>query len=433
VCDRIARGAPSPEMEVVTVMASTTEWIRTHAQRIASLEPDAPFGDLQLLHASASTADVVGLGESTHGAHEQFALKHRMVRLLVSELGFRSLALEEDWTKGLEIDRYIVEGDGDIRVIVADAGIPWRTEEILATIEWLRRYNDTHRADPVRFVGVDIVAVRAAAYDAVTEYVRRHAPERADDLRRHFDPIHPRGSAFQHIQWYRSVQDKQPLVEHAYQAYALVNELPQADGHALALQHARAIIGFYEYHAQNSVALRDQRMADNIVWWQRRTGHKVAYWAANVHTANAPRLTISYPPFPPTTHATAGSKLRQAYGDKYLSVGCVFDHGTVNAGFAPPTAHDVPTPPSDFFEAVFAGIAPPMEDFIVDLRTHAAGAHWLTEPAKTRVIGPAYDHKQDGAYWMAGGSLAEWFDVLVYQRKVSPTHLLPQPQQMGSR
>jgi erythromycin esterase len=414
-------------------MASTTEWLGKHAHRIATLDPDAPFDDLQVLHSSAATADIVGLGESTHGAHEQFVLKHRMVRLLVSELGFRSVALEEDWTKGLEIDRYIVEGDGDIRAVIADAGIPWRAEEIVATIEWLRRYNETHRADPVRFVGADIVAVRASAYDAVAAYVRRHAPDRAEELKRQYDAIYPRGSVFQHIQWYRSVQDKQPLVEHAQQAYALLNELPEADGHAIALQHARAIIGFYEYHAQNAVAIRDQRMADNTAWWQQHTGHKVVYWAANVHIANAPRLTISYPPFPPATHASAGSKLRQAYGEKYLSVGCVFDHGAVNAGFAPPTAHDVPPPQPDFVEAVFASTPSPMDDFIVDLRTHAEGAHWLTEPAKTRVIGPAYDLKQDGAYWMTGGSLAEWFDVLVYQPEVSPTHLLPQPQPMGSR
>ncbi len=414
-------------------MASTTEWLSTHAHRLASLDADAPFDDLQPLRAAAATAEIVGLGESTHGAHEQFALKHRMVRLLVSELGFRTVALEEDWTKGLEIDRSIVNGHGDIRAIMADGGIPWRAAEIVATIEWLRRYNQTHRTDPVRFVGVDIVAVRAPAYDAVAEYVRRQAPDRVEELKRHYDLMYPRGSVFQHIQWYRGVQDKQALVEHAHQAYALVSELPHADGHALALQHARAIIGFYEYHAQNAVALRDQRMADNLVWWQRHTGHKVVYWAANVHTANAPGLTISYPPFPPATQASAGSRLRQAYGNQYLSVGCVFDHGAVNAGFAPPTAHDVPPPQPDFVEAGFAGVASPMEDFIVDLRTPSAGARWLTDPARTRVIGPAYEPEQDGAYWMAGGSVAEWFDLLVYQRKVSPTQLLPQPQPMGSR
>lgn len=146
------------------------------------------------------------MGESTYGAHEQFALKQRIVRLLVGELGFRSLVFEEDWTKGIEVDRHIVGGHGDIRAIVADAGIPWRTEEV--TIEWLRRFNGNHRDDPARFVGADIVAVRPLACDAVTEYVRQHAPDRAEELKGHFDAIYPRGPIFQHIQWYRGVEDR---------------------------------------------------------------------------------------------------------------------------------------------------------------------------------------------------------------------------------
>jgi erythromycin esterase len=41
-----------------------------------------------------TNADVVGRGESTRGAHEQFAPKHRVLRFLVHEMGFRTLALE---------------------------------------------------------------------------------------------------------------------------------------------------------------------------------------------------------------------------------------------------------------------------------------------------------------------------------------------------
>jgi erythromycin esterase len=409
--------------------ADTAEWIKQRAHRIATVDPDAPPDDLQPLGASIAGAHIVGLGESTHGAHEQFALKQRIVRLLVSELGFRSLVLEEDWTKGVEIDRYIVGGHGDIRAILADAGIPWRTDEVLETVEWLRRFNDSHQGDPVRFVGADIVAVRSLAYDAVTDYVQEHAPDRAPELRRHFDAIYPRGPIFQHIQWYRGVQDKQSLVEHARQPCALLSDITPAHGHALVLQHAKAIVGFYEYHAQNAVALRDQRMAETTMWWQRHTGHKVIFWAANVHTANAPRLTISYPPFPRASQASAGGTLRQEYGAKYLSVGFVFDHGAVNAGFAPPTAHTVARPQPDFIETSLSTALPAMENCFLDLRAKGREPDtWVTRPAKTRVIGPAYDAKNDAEYWMADGSLAEWFDVLVYQPEVTPTRLLPQPQ-----
>ena len=41
-------------------------------------------------------ASVVGLGESAHGAAEELTLKHRTLRLLVEDMGFRSVAWEED-------------------------------------------------------------------------------------------------------------------------------------------------------------------------------------------------------------------------------------------------------------------------------------------------------------------------------------------------
>lgn len=40
-----------------------------------------------------------------------------------------------------------------------------------------------------------------------------------------------------------------------------------------------------------------------------------------------------------------------------------------------------------------------------------------------RVIA-AYDPTMPEAYFMAGGSLAQWFDVIIHRQTVTPTHLL---------
>ena len=45
------------------------------------------------------SASIVGLGEATHGAHEVFTMKHRIVNYLVSEKGFTNLVLEEGWDR----------------------------------------------------------------------------------------------------------------------------------------------------------------------------------------------------------------------------------------------------------------------------------------------------------------------------------------------
>jgi erythromycin esterase len=40
------------------------------------------------------------------------------------------------------------------------------------------------------------------------------------------------------------------------------------------------------------------------------------------------------------------------------------------------------------------------------------------------VIGPVYDPENDGAFHLSGGSLSEWFDLVVHHRAVTVAHLL---------
>lgn len=139
------------------------DWIRQHATPLSTTDPTASLSDLESLRQMVADAEVMGLGESTHGAHEQFAVKHRVVRLLVEEMGFRCLALEEDWTKGVQLNEYVVNGKGDPRALLADAGSPWRTEEILDLVTWMRSYNETHPDDNVRFAGSTAAATSPSA------------------------------------------------------------------------------------------------------------------------------------------------------------------------------------------------------------------------------------------------------------------------------
>ena len=75
--------------------------------------PGDPLDDLAPLRPALGGAMVVGLGEALHGVAEVTTLKHRFARLLVEQMGYRTIAWEEDWTTGLEIDAYIRGGPGD--------------------------------------------------------------------------------------------------------------------------------------------------------------------------------------------------------------------------------------------------------------------------------------------------------------------------------
>lgn len=71
-----AQGRPDP----------VTGWIRHFAAPLTTVDPAAPLGDLTPLRRAIGDAEIVGLGESTHGAAEEETLKHRTLRLLVERM-----------------------------------------------------------------------------------------------------------------------------------------------------------------------------------------------------------------------------------------------------------------------------------------------------------------------------------------------------------
>ena len=400
-----------------------TGWIRHYAAPLATVDPAAPLDDLGPLRRAIGNAAIVGLGESTHGAAEEIALKQRTLRLLVERMGFRTVAWEEDWTTGLQIDKYIRTGRGDLAALMRQMSPQWQSQEVADVLAWLRHYNAGH-AGKVRFVGVEYYLLRSPAYDAVERYVAATAPQRLAELRRHLRAVRPSSAnMFDYIQWYLSVPDKGPYLRHARKVYQLVQGVAHRPGdrvHALAVQHARQIVSFYVHYslpqppASDSLVYRDAHAARNLRWWRRYSGDKVAYWGASAHTANAPRLRIAVPPDPDWRYPTAGSYLRRWYGRRYRSIGFTFDHGTVSLG--PGQTAALPPPAHDWFERPFGKVGG--DQFVLDLRRPPPPAvrSWLHAPIRTRGL----PDRGPGSF-MAGGSLAQWFDVIVHRQQLSPT------------
>ncbi|MFI9048056.1 erythromycin esterase family protein [Streptomyces sp. NPDC053427] len=135
-----------------TVSQEIPRWIGRHAHPLTTLDPAAPLTDLLPLRDAVGEARVVAIGSATRQAHELAALSHRLLRLLVERLGFRSVALEGDDAERLGLGTYIRTGEGDPRALLAGARSFWRLEETAEAVRWIRAYNRAHPQDPVRFV-----------------------------------------------------------------------------------------------------------------------------------------------------------------------------------------------------------------------------------------------------------------------------------------
>ena len=393
-------------------------WIADRATPLATVDPDAPLDDLEPLRRSIGDAQVVGLGESVHGAAELTTLKHRTLRMLVERMGFRTVAWEEDWTTGRLIDAYIRTGSGDLATLMRRMSPQYQSGEVADVLAWLRVFN-TGRADPVSFVGIEYYLTGPEASDAVAAYVAATRPDRLGDLRRDLDLVRPATpTIFEHISWFTGAADKARYVDAARRVHDLVAGLDHPPGdreHAVALHDARQIRSFYEHFAMpeaEALVHRDARAAENLRWWQELTGDRVAYWAASAHTADAPGLRIAVPPDPSMAFPSAGSYLHDRYGPRYLSVAFTFDHGTVGLGMGHTTALEPPAP--DRFERPLgeAGI----DRFVLDLRGPVPPPvrAWLDAPIEARGLAD-----RPGSA-LTGGTATEWFDVIVHGQLLTP-------------
>ncbi|GAB2899002.1 erythromycin esterase family protein [Streptomyces mayteni] len=131
----------------MNIEPEVVRWIDRHAHPFV---PDAGAP----LAAVVGDARVVAVGVACRATRELNVAAHRVVRLLVEELGFRTVVLEGDDPARLGLDAYVAAGaGGDPRAALAGARAFWQTEEVLAAIRWLREHNKRNPADPIRLAG----------------------------------------------------------------------------------------------------------------------------------------------------------------------------------------------------------------------------------------------------------------------------------------
>ncbi|WP_412519863.1 erythromycin esterase family protein [Actinomadura madurae] len=409
---------------------AVTAWIERNAHRLGTVDPVAPLDDLEPLRRSVGNASIVGLGEPQHGLREVTALKHRTLRYLVERMGFRSIAWEDDWTLGLEIDRYVRTGEGDIDALLRRTSGAWANRDTADALNWLRDFNKGRKkSDQVRFVGVEYYTTWLPAYDIVDAHVAKAAPSLVPELRRHMEWLRPtKPDAWAHAGWYMNeVKDKKPYVEHARDLYDMVERLPHRPGdraYSLAVHAAKQIRSFYlNYYIprETSYAFRDARAAENLRWWRGRHHGKVVYWAATPHTAVAPGMRLFSPEQGEMAFASVGSYLRRWFGDGYRSIGFTFDHGTI-AGESGTV--EMPPPREGWVERPF-GQATRFDQLLMDLRVDAPAPvrEWLRSPIATRGIATETPELPYDSY-ATGGTVRQWFDLVVHRQAVTPARPL---------
>jgi erythromycin esterase len=371
---------------------------------------DTAARPLHTLGATVGHADVVGVGEATHGAHEFFRLQTHTFMNLVRDKGFGTFAREVSWSAGLRLDDYVVHGTGDPARIMREefqANYLWNTEEYLDLVQWMRAHNQRHR-DKVRFMGDDIAYPGPELFDRVRTYAQRHRPWLVAELDRLHDGLAPTAGITEWLTTYpgRPAAERAANRDRAWQA---VDLLLRNDSDPWTVQHARVIAqSMTMWASPDGFRYRDEAMADNVLWWRAHTGDKIVLAAHDGHVAEE-SYWASYP-------RVQGTYLRERLGDRYLSVGTTFHHGGFHLfqnGQVRTVAVGPPAP--DHNESTLDTAR--LVDFVLDTRT--GPREWLAEARPTRQYAESFPDEPQRV------ALGRSFDVVVHFHEITPSRLLP--------
>lgn len=428
------------------VEAPVMPWFAGQLRRFDAARPGTLVEDGQLVAALAG-ATVVGIGEATHGSHEDVACKAALVRALVQAGAIDTLLLEANGPGARDLDAFIQGADGDAaeRLKAAKVFRILKTQDLADLLAWLRDWN-LRSAAKVHIVGVDCQATPADAAFAL-DWLQGVDAAAAADFRARLMPFVSDEAQALHfprlIGSLTTAQIRQGMADLEALRAVLAADGPHAgaDGRLEAERSARvAWQGLHAFELEGSDGVqegdldayysrRDVSMADNILEASRAAAGGV-YWAHNMHVAAAP-LTEFGSTFVPTGH-----HLRQALGERYKAV--LFEYAAARFIAVPMSLLDGGYPPStDPTEVIDWGYtggrlaamfrAAGGGDAWIDLAARPdtpEATAWADHPYPMRTAGYA---AVPSVHLMPAGELrpGPTIDVLVHVEQLTPARMLP--------
>ena len=362
------------------------------------------------LVALARSASVVALGDATHGSHETYAAKQRLIPMLVAE-GFRTLAFEAPYAEWTKLDQYVLHGTGDPGAALNFAMYWfWDTTEILEIIHWARAQNATGLTPPIRITGVDSTEPGSAA-ELVVGFLRRVDTAAASEAEARYACLSQLWFGAQFCR--ADVEMVRPLIEANRELYATATSATDVE----EILHAARVVEQGERIIATTHAARDEMMAENINYLAAR-GDKVIVLGHNEHWGQTRYRLVR-----PNLIISAGMYLTESLGDAYFSVGSVLLDGTFQAidyesGAGQIRAQLMTPPSSDDFATLFdrAGLG------TMILPMQGPLPNWLAGTHRMRIAGSSVQSRTRTTLDLPA-DFSRKFDAVLYVRTSTPTHV----------
>lgn len=298
-------------------------------------------------------AQVVLLGEATHGTREFYHERAVITKRLITEYGFSAVAIEGDWPDAYRVNQYVKGDAGSTSATQALDGFKrfptwmWCNREVLEFVEWLHTYNQAQKIESqVGFYGLDLYSLHASMA-AVISYLSKMDPEAAQRARRryacfdHFG-INPQNYAYgttyggyeacEHVVILQLLELRGKAADYLQHDGRLA-----ADEYFYAEQNAKLVKNAEEYYRLmfhgdvSSWNLRDRHMVETLEALDKHLSTlngkaKIVVWAHNSHIGDARATEMGS-----RGEFNVGELVRQHYGQLAVNIGFTTYAGTVTA------------------------------------------------------------------------------------------------------
>ncbi len=429
-----------PEIDLVTAATAEAAWPITE-----TADAYDPLLDL------IGDANIVLLGEATHGTQEFYIERARITKRLIEERGFNAVAVEADWPAAYLVNRY-VRGEGEaghaIHSLSGFNRFPrwlWRNTVVLDFIAWLRQHNDAllEQAPKTGFYGLDLYSL-FESIEAVIRYLDSVDPEAAQRARYRYSCFDHHGedpASYGYAAGFDLEENcQQAVLEQLIELQENARRFQESDGrlaadeYFFAEQNAFLVRNAEEYYRTmfsgriSSWNLRDRHMVETL---ERLREHlflqdgvsKVVVWAHNSHIGDARATEMNR-----QGELNLGQLIRERHRRESRLIGFSTYTGTVTAASqwdGPAETMRVRLALPESYEALFHELR--MPKFGLTMYPDGESLLHLEEPRLERAIGVIYrpDTERISHYFQA--KLRSQFDAILHFDETTALEPLDRP------
>jgi erythromycin esterase len=428
------------------------QWAPQHVHPISSVDQDTQGNaDLRALTNIVGDAHVVAFGEPFHGGHEPLAMRNRLIRYAVSNLGFTAIALETALSTSKRLYDHVLGKTTETDSALEEASSYGLYPEDFELIGWLRSYNHAQPpARKVRLYGIDLTGqyfpYAFRSVEMVLTYMDHADPALGSELRKQYADVISVFRSDKYVKLTPAEKDAitgkiQDMVALLRRERIPLTAATSGDEYEWALREAlnaaqddaylRSLPSEFDLEIrrkspekfqpserwEHNQEMRELSMADNVQWVQQRESSrgKILFFAHNGHVQTSVDRygSPSRPVVSPTQRfRPTGMYLRSALQRDMVVIGTYY--GRV-AGF--PVGRVLLPPDTAGMDSLLSSLSIPR--FLIDLR-ELPGAGILHDWFQA-----AHETRAGGITTMVAP--LEAYDAILFIDTITPTPAPPKP------